>query len=92
MGQLSSVDATFLNIERGKTVAHVGGLAILEPPEHGALRRQDVIRLIRERAHLARPLRRRLVRVPFGLDHPYWADDPEFDPEEHVHEITMLDT
>jgi len=29
-------------------------------------------------------MRRRLVDVPFRLDHPYWIDDPDFDLDYHV--------
>ena len=38
--------------------------------------------------HIA-PFRRRLVEVPFGLDHPYWIDDPNFDLDYHVREIGL---
>jgi WS/DGAT/MGAT family acyltransferase len=32
---------------------------------------------------------RRLVDVPFGLDHPYWIEDPAFDPEFHERFIAV---
>ena len=35
------------------------------------------------------PLRRRLVGVPFGLDHPYWVADPNFDLDFHIREIHL---
>ena len=35
------------------------------------------------------PLRRRLVEVPLGLDHPYWIDDPNFDLDFHIREIHL---
>src|SRR6201990_3218998 len=35
------------------------------------------------------PLRRRLVEVPFGLDHPYWVADPNLDLDFHVREIQL---
>jgi WS/DGAT/MGAT family acyltransferase len=34
-------------------------------------------------------MRRRLVEVPFGLDHPYWIADPNFDLEFHVRELNL---
>ena len=34
-------------------------------------------------------LRQKLVRVPLGLDHPYWVDDPDFDLEYHVRHIAL---
>jgi diacylglycerol O-acyltransferase len=46
-------------------------------------------------AHLDRRLsrspifRRRLVRVPLDLDHPYWIEDENFDLEYHVRHIRL---
>ena len=37
-----------------------------------------------ERLHLAPPFRRRLVEVPFGLHHPLWIEDPDFDLDFHI--------
>ena len=46
-------------------------------------------RLIEQRLHLLPPFRRRLVEVPFGLDQPYWIEDPDFDIEYHVRELAL---
>jgi WS/DGAT/MGAT family acyltransferase len=35
------------------------------------------------------PLRRRLMAVPFGLDHPRWVDDPAFDLDNHLHRAAL---
>jgi diacylglycerol O-acyltransferase len=35
------------------------------------------------------PLRRRLMPVPFGLDHPRWVDDPAFDLDNHLHRAAL---
>jgi WS/DGAT/MGAT family acyltransferase len=91
MSQLTAVDANFLNIEGGTTVAHIGGLAILDTTlcPGGRITLDGMIELVRERAYLAKPIRQRLVEVPFGIDLPYWIDDPDFDPALHVHEVTL---
>ena len=34
-------------------------------------------------------MRRRLVEVPFGLDHPYWIEDPDFDLDFHVRHMGL---
>ena len=39
--------------------------------------------------HLLPPLRRRLVDVPFGLDLPYWVEDPHFDLDFHIRETAV---
>ncbi|TDC44576.1 wax ester/triacylglycerol synthase family O-acyltransferase [Actinomadura sp. KC345] len=92
MSQLTTVDATFLNAETGTTHAHIAGLGIVDPAScpGGRLTVPMVAELVRSRAHLAaRPLRQRLAQVPFGLDRPYWEDDPDFDPEWHISEIAL---
>jgi WS/DGAT/MGAT family acyltransferase len=91
MSQLTTIDATFLNVESPTTTAHIAGLGVLDPVScpGGRLTVESVVELIRERAHLARPLRQRLVEVPFGIDRPYWIDDPDFDPAQHVHEVAL---
>ncbi|MBP2703820.1 wax ester/triacylglycerol synthase family O-acyltransferase [Microbispora sp. RL4-1S] len=89
--QLSAFDAQFLNFESGTNLAHIAGLTILDPSTApgGAVTREDLIALLRRRLHLAPPLRRRLVEVPFGLDHPYWAEDREVDFDYHVRELAL---
>ncbi|WP_067452740.1 WS/DGAT/MGAT family O-acyltransferase [Actinomadura macra] len=92
MSQLTTVDAAFLNAETGTTLAHIAGLGVLDAAccPGGRLTAGQVAELIGARAHLApRPLRQRLVQVPLGLDHPYWEDDPDFDPARHVYEVEL---
>jgi len=90
MRQLSGLDTTFLNIETPTTYGHVSGLAIFDPAEaeHPATL-EDVKNLIRERIHLLPPYRRRLVEVPFGLDQPYWIEDPDFDLDFHIRQLAL---
>ncbi|WP_203980081.1 WS/DGAT/MGAT family O-acyltransferase [Planotetraspora silvatica] len=91
MRQLTALDAQFLSVESSTTAAHVAGMAILDPSSapSGTVTRQCLIGLLRERIHLAPPLRMRLAGLPFGLDRPYWIDDPDFDLDDHVHESAL---
>ncbi|MGH3388131.1 MAG: WS/DGAT/MGAT family O-acyltransferase [Actinomadura sp.] len=91
MNQLSAVDTNFLHLENGRTVAHIGGLGIVDPTlcPGGRLTREAVVELVRQRAHLTGPLRRKLAAAPFGIDRPYWIDDAGFDPAWHVHEVGL---
>jgi diacylglycerol O-acyltransferase len=85
MQQLTGLDATFLHLENATQYGHVSGLSIFTPPDtpgyepYAAWRAQ-----LCERLPLLPPLRRRLVEVPLGLDHPSWIDDPDFDLDFHV--------
>ncbi|MEO3857906.1 wax ester/triacylglycerol synthase family O-acyltransferase [Acrocarpospora sp. B8E8] len=89
--QLSALDAQFLNFETAANLAHIAGLTVLDPTSApgGVVTKAGIIDLLRKRAHLAPPLRRRLVEVPFGLDHPYWAEDREVDFDYHVRELAL---
>jgi WS/DGAT/MGAT family acyltransferase len=91
MRQLSPLDAQFLNIESGGTVAHIAGLAILDASStpNGALTLEDLTSLVRRRLPRIEQFRWRLAEVPLGLDHPYWTEDPDFDLEFHVREIAL---
>ena len=85
MKRLPGLDATFLHLENASTYGHVAGLSIFGRPSspgydpynawHGQLE---------QRLHLLEPLRRRLVEVPFGIDHPVWVNDPDFNLTFHV--------
>ena len=85
MKQLTGLDATFLHMETGSQFGHVSGLSIFERPEDPSYQPfREWRRSIQERLHLLEPLRRRAVEVPFGLDHPFWIEDPDFDLDYHV--------
>jgi WS/DGAT/MGAT family acyltransferase len=90
MQQLTGMDATFLHLETPATQGHVGSLAVFDaksaPVEFGF---GEIKSILEQRLHLAPVLRRRLVEVPLGLDHPYWIEDPDFDIDYHVREIAL---
>ncbi|MCW2902158.1 MAG: acyltransferase [Streptosporangiaceae bacterium] len=91
MSQLTAVDTNFLHVESARTFAHIGGLGIVDPlgcPGE-TLTREAVVELVRQRAHLAKPMRRKLSGAPFGIDRPYWTEDTGFDPSWHVHEVGL---
>lgn len=91
MRQLTSIDAQFIALEDGRNHAHVSALAIYDPATApgGELTLDDVRSLVEERLHLLAPFRWRLAEVPFGIDHPYWVDDPGFDLDFHIRELAL---
>lgn len=91
MQQLSSLDTAFLHIEDATTVGHVGSLIVLDPARgNGEQLTLDRLREVLEpRMHLVAPFRQRLVTVPLGLGRPYWVDDPSFDIEYHLREVSL---
>ncbi len=85
MQQLSGMDVTFLNMETSSTFGHVASLNIYDPSGTvGGAGLEWTKQLLLDRIGMLAPLRRRLVQVPFGLDLPYWIEDPDFDIDFHV--------
>jgi diacylglycerol O-acyltransferase len=90
MQQLTGLDASFLALETANATGHVGGICVLDPsaaPRPVTLAR--LTEVLAERLPLVPVLRRKLLNVPFGLDQPYWVDDPNFDIEYHIREIAL---
>jgi diacylglycerol O-acyltransferase len=81
MQQLSSLDTHFLN----QTLQQIAQVSIFE----GELSLAELRNHVEARLPLLPPLRRRLVEVPFGIDEPWWIDDPDFDLGAHLHEATV---
>ncbi len=96
MQQLSGSDNGFLYAEHGNVYNHVASLAIYDPStapqanaDGGPVRFKDILAHFEEHLHVNPLFRRRLVEVPFGLDRPYWVDDPTIDIEFHVRHIAL---
>jgi diacylglycerol O-acyltransferase / wax synthase len=89
MKQLTGLDASFLYMETPTTFGHVNGLAFYQRPSAEFDPYGEVYRRFEAMVGQLEPLRRRLVEVPLGLDHPYWIDDPNFDLAYHVRHIGL---
>ncbi len=85
MQRLTGLDASFLALETPSSHMHVASLGIYDPSEvPGGMALDRLIDVYSQRLHLAPPFRRRLAEVPFGLHHPLWIEDPDFDIANHV--------
>ncbi len=85
MYRLAGMDASFLYMETPTHHMHVVGALILDPSGMKEPFSIDHLRhLIETRIHLMPMLRRRLVMVPLGIDHPVWIEDPDFVLDQHI--------
>jgi WS/DGAT/MGAT family acyltransferase len=50
---------------------------------------EKVRAVLEERVPSLPPFRRRLIAVPFGLDHPRWVDDPAYDLDNHLFRVAL---
>lgn len=83
MKPLSGLDAVFLDVETPNAPMNVLVTVVLDGP----VECEQVLARLRDRVHQLPPFRRRLLPTPFGLAHPVWVDDPDFDLREHVFRV-----
>jgi diacylglycerol O-acyltransferase len=89
MRQLTGLDAQFLGMENNRIHGHVSLLVRLDPTTApaGVFDRDVLCSLVEARLHLLEPFRLKLATVPFGLDHPYWVEDRDFDLDFHIRDL-----
>jgi diacylglycerol O-acyltransferase / wax synthase len=80
--RLTTQDASFLYIDRPSQPMHGAWLGLYE----GHLALDEVVRATEARLHLMPRYRQKVVFPPFGIAHPTWEDDPEFDIRHHITE------
>lgn len=82
------MDAAFLYFETPTTHMHVAMTAVFDPSSMpGGYDFATVRDFIASRLHLVPPFRRRVVQVPFRLNHPIWVEDPDFDLDYHIRRV-----
>jgi WS/DGAT/MGAT family acyltransferase len=91
--RLSSLDASFLHLERAEYPMHVGAVSVLEGAqffdENGHFRIAEVRDLVQSRLPLLPRFRRRLMFVPYDQGRPIWVDDDDFDITYHVRHTAL---
>src|SRR3954447_24525491 len=90
MRRLTGLDATFLYMETPTNHMHVASTAVFDPSTvPGGYSFEAVKQLVENRLPLLPPFRWRLVEVPFGLHHPLWIEDPDFDLDYHIRRAAL---
>jgi diacylglycerol O-acyltransferase len=88
MERLSGLDASFLYIETPKNQLHMTGLLVFDPSTMpGGYSFDKMRQFMGTRLGRSPAFTRKVVRVPFGVNHPVWVEDPGFDLEAHIHRI-----
>jgi diacylglycerol O-acyltransferase len=89
MKQLTGLDGSFLYMETPTSFGHVNGLAIYDRPDGDFDPFATVYQRFGSKVGELEPMRRRVVEVPMGLDHPYWVMDPNFDLDYHIRHMSL---
>lgn len=84
--QLGPQDAQFLFAQAGNTLTHVMSVNIYDPAgaPGGVVRFKQIIAHVASRVGCSPVFRRKLHRLPFDYDFPYWVEDKDFDLEAHI--------
>ena len=90
MKQLGGLDASFLYMETPQTPMHVAALSIIElPPKFQGSFYDTYKTHLAARLHLFPVLLKKLVQVPWDIDHPLWVDDDEIDLDYHIRHLGL---
>lgn len=89
--QLHGQDTMFLHLDAPN--AHMGVTMLYfydqSTAKGGKIRFKQILKQIDDRIGDSPIFRRKLERVPFDLDYPYWVDDDHFDVEFHVRHVAL---
>lgn len=90
--RMDGADASFLYLETPAVHMHTLKIAILEPSEQ--LNFENFVAGTLGRLKRLPPMRRRIVPVPFGLNHPMWLTLKRVDPQRHLfcHQLPVAAT
>ncbi len=80
--RMAGIDAGFLYMETPSVHMHTLKIAILEADD--TLTYDSFVAGMLARLKRLPPLRRRVVEVPFGLNHPVWVTQPRIDVPHHI--------
>lgn len=78
--RMTAMDAAFLYLERAGQRLHVASVVMID----GALDFERFVRDIDSKLHIIPRYKQRAAMVPFGLGHPTWEPDPQFDIRNHI--------
>lgn len=91
MRSLSNLDASFLHLETPHTPMHMVGIFIFRNTSDTPMTAERFRQHVTARLPEARIFRERLASLPGGQGQLFWAEDPHFDLDNHLH-ISHLHT
>jgi WS/DGAT/MGAT family acyltransferase len=91
MEQLNFLDLAMISAERPHAPYHLCMAGIYDPSTSpaGAPGYEGIMAKLESLLPEVPALRRKIVKVPWNLDRPYWVDDPDFDLEFHVRHLAL---
>jgi WS/DGAT/MGAT family acyltransferase len=92
MERLSGLDSAFLSLETPSMHLHVASVSVVDTSTMRTPYDFEWLKdfMSRRLTHLVTS-RRRIVPVPFQLNHPIWVEDPNFDVDYHIRRHVLPD-
>ena len=86
MEELTGLDARFLYSETPTAHMHTLKIAVVDLTQRASpMTPDDFVAIMDDRLDRLPTLRRRAVPIPYGLGHPVWIEDPDFEIRAHLH-------
>ena len=89
MRRMSGLDAQFYYGETPGAHMHTLKVLILQPSASEPLSLERLKDRMRASLHRLPPFRWRALPTPFGLHHPLWIEDPDFDLDYHIRRLAV---
>lgn len=83
--RLTSIDASFLYFEKKEAAMHIGSVSIFE----GEIPFDDFVAMLNSKMHLLPRYQQVVAPDPFGLGHPTWEFDENFDIKRHIFKVQI---
>ncbi len=89
--QLHSMDSLFLHLDTEQAQMGITPVFFYDPStaKGGELTQAQLLEHLQRSIEILPVMRSRLERLPFDLDNPYLAEDPNFRLENHVREVVL---
>ena len=90
MERMGGADALMLYLDRAEAYNHTIKLQIIDPAaDTDGWSWSRFKAAWASRVGLVPRLRQRYLRVPLGLNHPVWVEDPAFDLDYHLRHVVL---
>jgi len=83
--RLTAMDASFLYFEKKEASMHIGSVSIFE----GEIPFDKFVAMLNSKMHLLPRYQQIVVPDPFGLGHPTWEFDDQFDIKRHIFKLQI---
>lgn len=83
--RLTAIDASFLYFEKKEATMHIGSVSLFD----GEIPFDNFVAMINSKMHLLPRYQQVVVPDPFGIGHPTWEFDQNFDIRQHIFKVQI---